>query len=87
MSEQSVFVKSMRPHNVEEPETWREQEVAPTLNSFDLRQGKESTPGVLISSTEAGPARISRWPVNGPVFPASAAVSSTSSCGCCESAR
>src|SRR5215471_306702 len=80
-----MFVKSMRPHDSEEPETWREQTVAPTLNGYDMRQGEASTPSMLISSTAASRARTSPWPARGPVLGASAARSGLSLNGCCAS--
>lgn len=81
----TTFAKSMRPHSSEEAETWREQDVSPTLNAHDHRVGGEATPSVLISSTAGSRARMSAWPVSGPVYPASAAVSGLSSDGSCPS--
>jgi hypothetical protein len=93
-----TFVKSMRAHSAEEGDTWREQDVAPTLNGFDaggetraavlVSQSPEAEPGsesVLISSTADSRVRTSRWPASGVGFGASAAVSGMSSTGCCPS--
>jgi hypothetical protein len=44
----TTFAKSMRPHNSDEAETWREQDLAPTLNGHDMRYQGEATPWVLI---------------------------------------
>lgn len=45
-------MKSMRAHSKDEGDTWREQEVAPTLNQFDT--GGESQATVLISEPLLG---------------------------------
>jgi len=95
-----MFTKSMRPHSSTEAETWREQEVAPTMSAFDHRVGGEATPPVMVIAepsalagvwnqldlfSEASRVRMSRWQASGPVYPASAAVSGMNSSGLCPS--
>jgi hypothetical protein len=80
-----TFAKWTRPHFKDDAETWSASELAPTLNGWESREGGETTPTVLISSTEGFHVKTSQSPANGPVFGASAAVSGMSSSGCCPS--